>query len=102
LLDEPVACIDPWYRHRLEEALLQANSAGREIRNTILVTHDLEEAVYLSDLIYVVDGPPLKVIGEPIKIKTPRTQRPYDFRLTEEFINTKRTLYQKMSDMHAL
>lgn len=56
LMDEPYAAVDTHTRHRLQDDLLRV---WEETRKTIvLVTHDLEEAVYLSDEVVVFSPQP--------------------------------------------
>lgn len=96
LLDEPLASIDPWYRYQIEDCLLRLNDYGKKNRTTILVTHDLDAAVYLSDIIYHVTGPPLKVSDGVIQVSAPRSKRNFEFRRSEEFLNVRDTLYKRV------
>jgi sulfonate transport system ATP-binding protein len=56
LLDEPFSAVDAFTRMRLQDLLARV---ARERRLTVLlVTHDLDEALYLSDRIVLMDGRP--------------------------------------------
>ena len=59
LLDEPFAALDAFTREEMWE-LHQALRAGREV-TTVLVTHDLREAVFLADVIYVMATNPGRI-----------------------------------------
>ena len=56
LLDEPFSAVDAFTRMRLQDLLVRV---ARERRLTVLlVTHDIDEALYLSDRIVLMDGRP--------------------------------------------
>jgi ABC-type nitrate/sulfonate/bicarbonate transport system ATPase subunit len=62
LLDEPFASLDAITRAEMQEWLAQALAA--ESRTAILVTHDVEEALYLSDRVAVLSARPATVVAE--------------------------------------
>jgi NitT/TauT family transport system permease protein len=74
LLDEPFAALDAQTRADMQEWLL---SIWSELRKTVIfVTHDIEEAIFLSDQIYVMSSRPGKiktVIDVPIPRPRPRS-----------------------------
>ncbi|MFC5699648.1 ABC transporter ATP-binding protein [Cohnella faecalis] len=73
LLDEPFGALDAFTRHHMQEALLdiwQKNGT-----TMLLVTHDIDEAVYLSDRIIVMDARPGSVKEiVPIDLPHPRNR----------------------------
>ncbi|MHB1483585.1 MAG: ABC transporter ATP-binding protein [Saccharofermentanales bacterium] len=72
LLDEPFSSVDAITRHQLHQWLLEIfNELSLSI---LLITHDIEEALLLSDRIYVLAGNPAGIAQE-IKISDPRTGR---------------------------
>jgi NitT/TauT family transport system ATP-binding protein len=72
LMDEPFAAVDALTRVKLQEDLLRVwESTGKTI---VLVTHDVEEAVYLSDEI-IVFSPLPGSIRNRVKIDIPRPRR---------------------------
>ncbi|MEX2195645.1 MAG: ABC transporter ATP-binding protein [Thermoleophilaceae bacterium] len=74
LLDEPFASLDSITRHGLQEWLAQA-LAG-EPRTVLLVTHDVEEALYLADRVAVLSGRPGRVVAElDVPFARPRPRR---------------------------
>ncbi len=72
LLDEPFAALDAFTREELW-GVLQDLWMQRKF-TVILVTHDLREAVYLADRVYVVSKRPGRIVYErPIPLARPRT-----------------------------
>lgn len=62
LLDEPFAALDSITRKKMQKWLLDLI---REMKTTILfITHDIEEAIFLSDRIYVISQKPAVIRGE--------------------------------------
>ena len=73
LLDEPFSMLDSLTRLAMQDVLLQAWERTRKI--VVMVTHDIDEAIYLSDrIILMTDGPEARV-GE---ILTVPFERPRD------------------------
>ena len=75
--------------------MLQKNKVYMDIMqkigfSTILITHDADEAILLSDRIYLLTGNPGEIHHE-LRIETPREDR-RDFNLQPEFIRYKRQI----------
>ena len=88
LLDEPFSALDmltkatvhEWYLDVMEKIKL----------STLFVTHDIDEAILLSDRIYLLTGKPGTITKEiVIKESKPRKK---DFNLTEEFLEYKKEI----------
>jgi len=74
LLDEPFSAVDAFTKMQLQELLLKI---WENIKPTmVLVTHDIDEALYLCDRIVVLSGQPGEV-REIIEIKEDRSERAY-------------------------
>ena len=95
LLDEPFSALDTltksamhkWYLKVMEQIHL----------STIFITHDIDEAILLSDRIYLLTGQPGKITGE-IKICQPKPRRE-DFNLTPEFLEYKRQILEELGQL---
>jgi NitT/TauT family transport system ATP-binding protein len=88
IMDEPFGALDALTRARMQAYLLQI---WKKVDVTILfITHDLEEAIYLSDRILVLGGSP-GGIRELIENPVPRPRTPQQF-LTPEFLAVKHRL----------
>ncbi|HWH23813.1 MAG TPA: ABC transporter ATP-binding protein [Candidatus Limnocylindria bacterium] len=71
LMDEPFGAVDPIVRERLQNELLQLQS--RLAKTILFVTHDIDEAIKMGDLVAVLEqagrlaqfGPPAEVLASP-------------------------------------
>ena len=73
LLDEPFGALDALTRAHLQDSLMQIHA---ELGNTVLmVTHDVDEAVLLSDRIVMMTNGPAATIGEILTIDLPRPRQ---------------------------
>jgi len=71
LLDEPFAALDALTRENLQDWLLRIWERFK--RSVLFVTHSIDEAIYLSDRIYVISERPGKnVLEQEIKLSRPR------------------------------
>jgi NitT/TauT family transport system ATP-binding protein len=73
LMDEPFASVDAQTRAELEDLLLQICDQYR--MTVVFITHDIDEAVYLSDRVVVLSRPPTVVLEEvDVSLDRPRDQ----------------------------
>jgi sulfonate transport system ATP-binding protein len=73
LLDEPFSAVDAFTRMRLQDLL--ARVAAERRLTVLLVTHDIDEAVYLSDRIVLMDGRPRPARAEfAVDLARPRAR----------------------------
>jgi NitT/TauT family transport system ATP-binding protein len=73
LMDEPFASVDAQTRADLED--LVADVQLRFSMTILMVTHDIDEAVYLADRVVVLSAPPSRILATiPIPIPRPRDQ----------------------------
>ncbi len=73
LLDEPFASLDALTRENMQDWLLDI--WGRFKRSVLFVTHSIDEAIYLSDRIYVISERPGKnALEQDIELPRPRTK----------------------------
>jgi len=86
LLDEPFGALDAQTRALMQELLTQI---WEELHKTILfVTHDVEEAIFLSDRVFIMTARPGKIKAEiDIPLERPRS---YEIKATESFLNLKK------------
>jgi len=74
LMDEPFGALDAQTKLALEDLLLQLWQAQR--RTVVFITHDLAEAVALSDRVIVMSARPGRIVADvPIALARPRSVR---------------------------
>lgn len=92
LLDEPFSALDTLTKSTIHQWYLDIMT--KIDLATLFITHDIDEAILLSDRIYILNGSPGEIKQEiVIKEKKPR---PKDFYLTETFLNYKRDIIQRL------
>ena len=62
LLDEPFSALDAITRNEMQQWFL--NLVKTHKKSTIFITHDIDEAILLSDRIYIMAGSPGKIVAE--------------------------------------
>jgi NitT/TauT family transport system ATP-binding protein len=96
LMDEPFQALDVQTRQLMENDLLELWSADR--KSVVFVTHDLEEAISLSDRVVVLSaGPETHPIGD-FAIALPRPRDVSEIRLTPGFIELHARIWHAMKE----
>ena len=83
LLDEPLAAVDAQTRADMQDLLLDL--ARRFNQTCVLVTHDVEEAVYLGDRVLVLGPRPTRVVKE-VTVNLPKPRDQISTREAPEFL----------------
>ncbi|QJR13154.1 Bicarbonate transport ATP-binding protein CmpD [Usitatibacter rugosus] len=96
LMDEPFSALDIQTRQLMENELLELWSANR--KSVLFITHDLEEAISLSDRVVVLSaGPATHPIGDFV-IDLPRPRDVSEIRLSPRFIELHDRIWHAMKD----
>lgn len=96
LLDEPFSALDAFTKNDMHAWFLEVSDKFGT--TSLVVTHDIDEAIKISDVVYVLrgnpqQGVPTRIVGsEPIDDR-PRTERA-DFNLEDVFLDHKRRLLE--------
>ena len=91
LMDEPFASVDAQTRAELEDLVLRVREQfGVTI---VLVTHDIDEAVYMSDRVVVLSRPP-STVQEVLPIDLPRPRDQVDTKALPEFAALRARIYE--------
>lgn len=85
LMDEPFAALDTFTRYYLQDELLKIQE--QEKTTIVLVTHDIDEAVYLSDRVMMMSSGPGEIHKEiSISLARPRDRGSSDFQYFRKMI----------------
>jgi NitT/TauT family transport system ATP-binding protein len=96
LMDEPFSALDVQTRQLMENELLDLWNADR--KSVLFITHDLEEAISLSDRVVVLSaGPATRPIGEFV-IDLPRPRDVSEIRMTPRFVALHQAIWHAMKD----
>jgi NitT/TauT family transport system ATP-binding protein len=96
LMDEPFSALDIQTRQLMENELLELWNADR--KSVIFITHDLEEAISLSDRVVVLSaGPATHPIGE-FPIDLPRPRDVAEIRMAPRFIELHDQIWHSMKE----
>ncbi|GAA1567041.1 MULTISPECIES: ABC transporter ATP-binding protein [Kribbella] len=95
LLDEPFGALDVQTRELMQDELLRLwSGSGAAV---VFVTHDLTEAIALADRVVVMTAGPATVKDE-VAIDLPRPRKVEDIRLTPEFIELYRRVWDSLRE----
>jgi NitT/TauT family transport system ATP-binding protein len=92
LMDEPFGALDALTRQSMQELLTEVWEQHR--LTVVFVTHDVEEAVYISDRVLVMTRRPGR-IKEDVVVPLPRPRR-HDHLTTPEFLATKTRILESL------
>ena len=96
LMDEPFGPLDAQTRQIMGNLLLDLWSADRKA--VLFVTHDLEEAIALSDRVVIMSsGPSARIIGD-WKVPLPRPRDTAEVKLDRGFVELHREIWAKLKD----
>ncbi len=94
LMDEPFGALDPGIRLRMQELLIQLWNEQEE--TVFLVTHSVEEAVYLGDRVFLMAAKPGRLV-EVLKVPRP-AEPPEESRRKPWFINFSQALLKRLEE----
>ncbi|MDX1553922.1 MAG: ABC transporter ATP-binding protein [Marinobacter sp.] len=97
LMDEPFGALDALTRAHLQDSLMEIQ---QDLNSTvIMITHDVDEAVVLSDRIVMMTNGPAATIGEELRIELPRPRNRVTLADNPEYVHYRQAvlsfLYEK-------
>jgi len=96
LMDEPFAALDAQTREVMQSELLRIWNAAR--KTVIFVTHQIDEAVYLSDRVVVMSARPGRILADiPIDLGRPRE---LDVKRSPEFASYESQIWKLLASQH--
>ncbi len=104
LMDEPFGALDALTRAHLQDSLMEIQA---ELGNTvIMITHDVDEAVLLSDRVVMMTNGPAATIGEILDIDLPRPRQRLELADNSDYNHCRsailRFLYEKQRKIETL
>ncbi|MBX3527723.1 MAG: ABC transporter ATP-binding protein [Rhodoblastus sp.] len=99
LLDEPFGALDALTRAHLQDSLMDIH---RTLGNTvIMITHDVDEAVLLSDRIVMMTNGPAATIGELLDVGLPRPRRRLELVSDPIYVAAREAVLKFLYERHA-
>jgi nitrate ABC transporter ATP-binding subunit len=100
LLDEPFGALDALTKATLHQELMNMWGVDNKTETVIMVTHDVNEALILSDRVVVMTNGPEATIGEIVDVPIPRPRDPRHVIHTSEWIETKDHLLYLLTEKY--
>ena len=98
LLDEPFGALDALTRAHLQDSVMQIHV---RLRNTVLmITHDVDEAVLLSDRILMMTNGPAARIGEELAVPLARPRRRLDLVANATYLKSREAVLKFLYERH--
>jgi NitT/TauT family transport system ATP-binding protein len=95
LMDEPFGALDAQTRTVLQDELLTL--WGRVKSTVLFITHDLDEAIYLSDMVIIMSRRPGR-IKQVLDVTLPQPRYSYDARADKEFARLRSIAWQSIKE----
>ena len=96
LLDEPFGMLDSLTRFELQQVLLDL--WGRDQKTALMVTHDVDEAVFLADRVVMMTNGPEAEVGDILEIKFPRPRNRKELMEDPEYYRLRQHLITFLED----
>jgi len=90
LMDEPFGALDALTRAKLQDELLEIVARTRS--TVVMVTHDVDEAVLLSDKIVMMTNGPAAHIGEILQVDIPRPRKRVELATDPEYLRCRQAV----------
>lgn len=94
LLDEPFSALDPFTKSEIHDWYLKIHKQLK--LTTLFITHDIDEAIKLSNRIYVLKGPQAHQFAEVLIDENLKSRA--DYELSEAFLAYKRQIFHELKD----
>lgn len=90
LMDEPFGALDALTRAKLQDELLEI--VARTQSTVVMVTHDVDEAVLLSDKIVMMTNGPAATIGEVLQVDLPRPRKRVELAEDPQYVHYRKAV----------
>ena len=98
LMDEPFGALDALTRAHLQDSVMEIHA---RLGNTVMmITHDVDEAVLLSDRVVMMTNGPSATIGQILKIDLPRPRRRLELATDAEYARCRAAVLEFLYARH--
>ena len=98
LMDEPFGALDALTRAHLQDSVMQIHT---RLGNTvIMITHDVDEAVLLSDRIVMMSNGPAARIGDVLDVALPRPRQRLEMASNGEYLRCREAVLRFLYERH--
>ncbi|MBI2766157.1 MAG: ABC transporter ATP-binding protein [Chloroflexi bacterium] len=98
LLDEPFGALDALTRTSLQDELINLWSFDQATETVLMVTHDIDEAIYLSDRIVVMTNGPRATVREVVQVPLARPRERHAMLHTAAYADLKEHLLELLAE----
>jgi nitrate/nitrite transport system ATP-binding protein len=98
LLDEPFGALDAFTKSSMQLEVLKLWNLNNRDKTIIMITHDIEEALFLSDRIVVLNDGPESTIREIVDVHLARPRNKIEFVKTAEYIELRDKLLHLLTE----
>ena len=99
LLDEPFGALDALTRANLQDELVRIVEATHS--TVVMVTHDIDEAILLSDRIVMMTNGPSATIGDVLTVDLARPRRRLDVIKNAEYLRCREAVLRFLHERHS-
>jgi nitrate/nitrite transport system ATP-binding protein len=98
LMDEPFGALDALTRAHLQDSVMEIHT---KLGNTVMmITHDVDEAVLLSDRVVMMTNGPSATIGEILAVDLPRPRRRLELAIAPEYARCRAAVLEFLYARH--
>ncbi|MBC7607007.1 MAG: ABC transporter ATP-binding protein [Burkholderiales bacterium] len=98
LLDEPFGALDAFTKSSMQLEVLKLWNLNNRDKTIIMITHDIEEALFLSDRIVVLNDGPASTIREIVEVHLKRPRNKIEIVKTPEYIELRDKLLHLLTE----
>ena len=102
LLDEPFGALDAFTKSSMQIEVLKLWNLNNRDKTIIMITHDIEEALFLSDRIVVLNDGPASTIREIEVVNLPRPRNKIEIVKLPEYIELRDKLLHLLTDQFSI
>jgi ABC-type nitrate/sulfonate/bicarbonate transport system ATPase subunit len=102
LLDEPFGALDAFTKSSMQLEVLKLWNLNNRDKTIIMITHDIEEALFLSDRIVVLNDGPASTIREIEEVHLPRPRNKIEIVKLPEYIELRDRLLHLLTDKFSI